>query len=139
MNSHALLTMILGLSLRQIFPGEVQNLPWFHSIAPPAPNKIRSHPLFWKTDKDVYNALLHADIVVIVGWSMPPTDRYLHDTILRALNNREEQIKKLIVCDRQSASEQLLSRFESVFVPREMKPWLGGFSREFVDFLKKEI
>lgn len=108
-------------------------------IAPPAPNKIRRHLLFWKTDKDVYNALLHADIVVIVGWSMPLTDRYLQDTILKALNNREEQIKKLIVCDKEESGEQLLSKFESNFRPREIKNWLYGFSKGFIDFLKKEI
>ena len=109
-------------------------------IVPPVPNKIRSHPLFWKTDKDVYNALLHADIVVIIGWSMPLTDQYLRDTIMRALSNREEQIKKLIVCDyKQESGADLLARFESIFRPREIKSWLDGFDREFVDFLKEEL
>lgn len=121
------------------FPQRGTELALIPLISPPAPNKIRSHPLFWETDKDVYNALLHADIVVIGGWSMPLTDRYLQDTILRALNNREDQIKKLIVCDKEESGNQLLSRFESVFRPREIKPWLKGFSREFVDFLKGEL
>lgn len=109
-------------------------------IVPPAPNKIRSHPLFRKTDKDVSNALLHADAVVIVGWSMPLTDRYQQDIILNILSNREEQIKKLIVCDkRESGGDLLLPKFESIFRAREIKPWLGGFNSEFVDFLKKEV
>ncbi|MEW6419516.1 MAG: hypothetical protein AB1480_15610 [Nitrospirota bacterium] len=108
-------------------------------IVPPIPNKIRSHPLFWATDKNVYNALLHADIVVIVGWSMPLSDRYLQDIIFKALNNREEQIRKLIICDKQAADEHLLSKFEGIFRPLEIKSWLYGFSREFIDFLKKEL
>jgi hypothetical protein len=108
-------------------------------ITPPAPNKIRSHPLFWETDKDVYNALLHADILVIVGWSMPLTDRYLQDTILRALNARENQIRKLIVCDMPAAEGHLLSRFENIFRPREIKGWFHGFNWGFVDILKKEL
>lgn len=108
-------------------------------VVPPVPNKIRSHPLFWETDKDVNKALIQADIVVIVGWSMPLTDRYLQNTILKSLNCREEQIKKLIVCDKQDSGGYLLSRFESIFRPRKIKTWLNGFSGEFVDFLEKEL
>lgn len=108
-------------------------------IVPPTPNKIRSHILFWKTDKDVYNALLHADIVVIIGWSMPLTDQYLKDTVLRALNNREEQIKKLIICDKEGTDKSLMPRLESIFRPRELRSFLDGFSKGFVDFLRKEL
>ena len=108
-------------------------------VVPPAPNKIRSHPLFWETDKDVYNAMLQADIVVIVGWSMPLTDQYLKDTVLRALNNREEQIKKLIICDKEGTDKSLMPRLESIFRPRELRSFLEGFSKGFVDFLRKEL
>ncbi len=103
-------------------------------IVPPSPSKIRSHPLFWETDKDISNALYHADVVVIVGWSMPGTDYYAKNWILNALNNRERQINKLIACDKSNSPELLFSRFETHFRPLQIKTWNNGFSKGFVDF-----
>lgn len=111
----------------------------FPLIVPPAPNKIRKHPLFWKTDKDILIALKEADTVVIIGWSMPETDQYFRQMVSWALNNREEPIKKLLVCDRQPSIQSLIPKFEAIFRPIETKTYDEGFSRNFVDFLKEKI
>lgn len=111
----------------------------FPLIVPPAPNKIRKHPLFWKTDKDILIALMKADTVVIIGWSMPETDQYFRQMVSWALNNREQPIKKLLVCERQPSIQSLIPKFEAIFRPIETKTYDAGFSRNFVDFLKEKI
>jgi len=56
-----------------------------------------------------------------------------------ALNNREEPIKKLLVCDRQLSIQSLIPKFEAIFRPIETKIYDEGFSKNFVDFLKENI
>lgn len=107
-------------------------------IVPPTPNKIRSHQLFWDTDKDMEEALLTAEVVVIIGWSMPDTDKNLNDVFSRAINNRTKQIKKLIVCDKEQ-TPSFYSRFEALFRPPKIEYWNTGFNKEFVGFLEEEI
>ena len=108
-------------------------------IVPPTPNKIRSHLLFWETDRDVFNTLSQADVVVVVGWSMPETDRYIREMVLRAINNRTEQIKKVFICDKSRMIKTLSPKFEAVFRPREIKAYDQGFNKGFIDFLKDEF
>ncbi len=107
-------------------------------IVPPTPNKIRSHQLFWDTDKDMEKALLTAEVIVILGWSMPDTDKNLNDMISRAINNRTKQIKKLIVCDKYQ-TPSFYRRFETLFRSQKIEHWNTGFNKEFVEFLEKEI
>jgi len=107
-------------------------------IIPPTPVKIRSHPLFWDTDKDVFRAISEADVIVTIGWSMPETDQYFKDIVSRALNDRKEQIKKMIICDKRQ-NTLLYSKFESCFRPKKIYVWKQGFNKNFVDFLKNEL
>lgn len=108
-------------------------------IVPPTPVKIRSHPLLWDTDKDVFRAISEADVIVTIGWSMPETDQYFKDIVSRALNDRKEQIKKMIICDKRNQDTLLYSRFESCFRPKKIYVWGQGFNKDFVDFLKNEL
>jgi hypothetical protein len=108
-------------------------------IVPPTPNKIRNHPLFQKTDQDISEAIAEADVVVIIGWSMPETDQYIKDIFLETMSERKEQIKKIIVCDKGEMGKTLSTKFESIFRPKEIRVYDEGFGKKFVDFLKKEL
>lgn len=108
-------------------------------IVPPTPNKNRSHPLFQKTERDIIEALAKADVVVIIGWSMPDTDQYVRTMLKRALSSRKEQIKKIVICHKGDRSDKLLSKGEGIFRPKETRVYDEGFSKKFVDFLKKEL
>lgn len=119
-------------------PDKTLELTLLPLIVPPTPNKIRSHQLFWDIDKDMEKALLTADVVVIIGWSMPDTDKNLNAMISIAINNRTKQIKKMIVCDKDQTTS-FYNRFETLFRPQKIEPWNTGFNKEFVEFLEKEI
>jgi hypothetical protein len=108
-------------------------------IVAPTSSKIRSHQLLWKTDLDIVDALVKTDAVVIIGWSMPESDQYSKDMILRALNSREEQFKKVIVCNMGETSWPLSIRFEAIFRPKEVEVWDQGFNKKFVDFLQNKL
>lgn len=119
-------------------PDKTLELTLLPLIVPPTPTKIRSHQLFWEIDKDMVKALLTADVVVIIGWSMPDTDVNMNDLISRAINNRTKQIKKLIVCDKDQTTS-FYNRFETLFRPQKIEPWNTGFNMAFVKSLEKEI
>lgn len=108
-------------------------------IVPPIPNKIRTHLLFRKTDQDITEIVAQTDVVVIIGWSMPETDRYTKEIFLGALNGRKEGIKKVIICDKGGMGKTLSTKFETIFRPRETRVYDEGFGRKFVDFLKEEL
>lgn len=108
-------------------------------IIPPTPIKIRSHPLFWGTDKDVFRAISEADVIVTIGWSMPETDQYFKDIVSRALNDRKEQIKKMIICDKRNQDTLLYSKFESCFRPKKIYVWGEGFNKDFVDYYQRLV
>jgi len=108
-------------------------------VVPPTENKIRNHPIFWQTDQDIVEALIEADVVVIIGWSMPETDHYIRDILVRGLNGRNEQLKKMVICHKGDRSNKLQSKFEAIFRPTESRVYDEGFSKKFVDFLKDEL
>jgi len=70
---------------------------------------------------------------------MPETDQYFRQMVSWALNNREEPIKKLLVCDMQPSIQSLIPKFEAIFRPIETKTYDEGFNKNFVDFLKEKI
>ena len=108
-------------------------------IVPPTPNKDRSHPLFRKTDQDIIEAITQADLVVVIGWSMPETDEYIKGILLRARSERKEQLRKIFVCGKGVMAMRLSSKFETIFRPEEIRTWDQGFNKGFVEFLRKEL
>jgi hypothetical protein len=101
-------------------------------IVPPTPLKTRSGPIFWKIQKQMENALANADVVVIIGWSMPDTDKDVRGFIERTIQSRTNQLRKVVCCDKRKGS--FFKRFEQLFWPAESPTnYDGGFDKHFID------
>lgn len=102
----------------------------------PVFDKKRNNSLFGEIDKQIQEKLSNADVVVIIGWSMSETDIDHVDRIKAIFKDRGKQLSKLIVCDTRDVYDNLYSRFESVFNPKEqIKKYSHGFSMEFLRWL----
>lgn len=101
-------------------------------LIPPAPLKRRNHSIFWSIDKRVAEELSSADLVVVVGWSMPGTDADYIQKIKHIFEHRPEQLQKLFVCDIKK-DDTIYFNFESIFKP--ISPVMihsTGFNAEFI-------
>jgi hypothetical protein len=78
------------------------------------------------------NALANADVVVIIGWSMPDTDKDVRGFIERTIQSRTNQLRKVVCCDKRKGS--FFKRFEQLFWPAESPTnYDGGFDKHFID------
>ncbi len=103
-------------------------------IVPPIPDKERKQTIFSYIDTDIEASLRRADMIVVIGWSMPDTDQYIREIVSQALQQRKNQISKLIVCDVKLSSSDHVQRLKSLFRPSEA-PIVSekGFGPEFVE------
>jgi len=85
-------------------------------LIPTTPLKKRNYSIFWKIDKRVEDEFSSADLVVIIGWSMPETDIGYIQKIKHIFEHRSEQLQKLLVCDIKE-DDTIYFNFESVFRP----------------------
>ena len=107
--------------------GEYQAL-----IIPPAPIKTKYGPIFWEINKNIQEELNHCDAVVVIGWSMPTTDKDSRDDIFQVIRSRHTQLKDLIVCQK-DAPQSLFAQFEQMFWPANPpQSWNSGFGKDFI-------
>ncbi|MBI5359360.1 MAG: hypothetical protein HZA48_02125 [Planctomycetes bacterium] len=105
-------------------------------LIPPTFAKERNNSLFGEIDKQIQEKLSDADVVVIIGWSMPETDIGHVGKIEDVFNHKKKRLSKLVVCDTRHINDRLYSRFESVFKPKEqIGKYPYGFSIEFLRWL----
>jgi hypothetical protein len=101
-------------------------------IIPPAPIKVQYGPIFWDINKSIRAALSSCDTVVVIGWSMPTTDRDAVGDLTATIRSRHSQVADLIVCQK-GAARETYSRFEQVFWPKHRTIiWDKGFDEKFV-------
>ncbi|MCK5604687.1 hypothetical protein KAR91_22550, partial [Candidatus Pacearchaeota archaeon] len=105
---------------------------WVPLIIPPMNIKIRSHPLFFFQDRRFRERLQDAERVVIIGWSMPPTDLSYSSFIERQVELRLKQLNELIIIDPCGEVNKLFNKFEALFRPRRLKPINKGFGLESI-------
>jgi hypothetical protein len=124
-----------GDELGVTFSGDSQpesQKTYFPYIVPPTPLKTRSGPIFWEIQKKMENALANADFVVIIGWSMPGTDKDVLAFIERTIQARTKQLRKVICCDKRGGV--FFKRFEQIFWPAESPTnYAGGFDKGFIN------
>ncbi|MBI4236959.1 MAG: hypothetical protein HY696_00900 [Deltaproteobacteria bacterium] len=107
-------------------------------IVPPTQNKIKSHPILFEAERHFIEKLSSPDTrrVVVIGWSLPPTDKD-HDNIIRqCISNRAQQIEELIVIDlklERKEKDPHFDRMESIFRPKVVKKCWEGFNEESVE------
>lgn len=117
-------------------------------IVPPIYSATRREPVLWTIDQKIQTCLREADVLVIVGWSLPETDQKFVADFHRAIQARTSQLPCLVLCDlalsRDDTRSVLINKFEGLFRPvkraitREMVKE-DGFTKGFVDFLETII
>lgn len=113
-------------------------------IVPPIPTPNRRYPVFWSTDKNIHRCLNRADVLVIIGWSLPDTDQKFAEDFREAINSRASQLRSIVLCDtalkQYDSRSQLIRKFEALFRPEasaitRKQDEEDGFSGNFVEFL----
>ncbi|MFH2202172.1 MAG: hypothetical protein ABIJ96_03570 [Elusimicrobiota bacterium] len=106
---------------------------YFPLIVPPATVKARSGRVFWEIQKELDSQINSADVVVVIGWSMPDTDIDSRSRMQGIISRRNKQLEKLIVCNFHQP-DPFYTKFENLFWP-ETEPifWDEGFNRDFVE------
>lgn len=117
-------------------------------VVPPIHSATRREPVLWAIDQQIQACLREADVLVIIGWSLPETDQKFATDFQRAIQARTSQLPCLVLCDpalsRDDTRSVLIKKFEGLFRPvkraitREMVKE-DGFTKGFVDFLETII
>ncbi|MEE8076760.1 MAG: hypothetical protein V3T60_14185 [Candidatus Binatia bacterium] len=113
-------------------------------IVPPIPTTNRRHPVFWSIDKNIQACIQEAHVLVIIGWSLPETDKKFAEDFRRAIHSRVSQLPSLVLCDislrEVGSGSGLIRKFETLFRPAHpaitRKSDEDGFSTKFVDLLE---
>ena len=114
-------------------------------IVPPIPTRNRRFPVFWSIDKNIHRCLNRADVLVIIGWSLPDTDQKFAEDFRRAISSRASQLPSIVLCDtalkQYDSRSQLIRKFEALFRPEasaitRKQDEEDGFSGNFVEFLR---
>jgi hypothetical protein len=113
-------------------------------LVPPVPSPNRRYPVFWSIDKNIQNCLKEADVVVIIGWSLPNTDQKFAEDFRRAIDSRTSQLQSVVLCDtalkQYDSRSELIRKFEALFRPTastitRTQAEEDGFTASFVEFL----
>lgn len=112
-------------------------------IVPPKLYKERKDwpPILCYVENDIKAILRKADMIVVIGWSMPNTDQDIRDIVSETLQQRKNQICRLIVCDVKQSSNDHVQKLKSLFRPSTC-PIVHdkGFGPEFVEeVLQKHV
>lgn len=117
-------------------------------IVPPIYSATRREPVLWTIDQQIQTCLREADVLVIVGWSLPETDQKFANDFRRAVQARVSQLPRLVLCDpalKQDDSRSVFIRkFEGLFRPAKRTITRSmveedGFTKGFVDFLDRVL
>lgn len=83
-------------------------------ILPPSSAKLSELSFIKASRENEFNALVSADEVVVIGWSVPDTDVDQDDLIKRAMSKRSKPIRSLTVVNRE-ASPAYFERLACLF------------------------
>jgi hypothetical protein len=117
-------------------------------IHPPTFSKYRAHKIDWDVDREIIEELSVASTIVVIGWSMPSGDNHfgklLEYSLVRRMRSSQGQPPRLIICDKAEsdftpAFNYHCYRLNSAFRCYESIKWSKGFTKEFVEFLMKEL
>ncbi len=113
-------------------------------VVPPIPTPNRRYPVFWSIDKNIQGCLKEADVLVIIGWSLPNTDQKFAEDFKAAISSRASQLRSIVLSDtalkQYDSRSQLIRKFEALFRPEasaitRKQDEEDGFSGNFVEFL----
>lgn len=107
-------------------------------IVPPTQNKIKARPILLEAERHFREKLSSPDTkrVMVIGWSLPPTDKDHENIIRQCISNRALQIEELIVIDLRPGRKEKdphFDRMESMFRPKVIKKCWEGFNEESVE------
>lgn len=100
-------------------------------IVPPIQDKGIVGEFLFKVYKDMSREITEADVIVIIGWSLPQTDSFLKQFIFSSIF-KDNAKKLLIVCDK-DRNDMFYNRFRSTIPSRSFKSYNSGFGPRFID------
>ena len=109
-------------------------------IVPPTSIKVKSYPILYEAERTFLDALENSNTkqVIIIGWSLPPTDTDHFNAIRSRILRRspQHQLEELIVIDKKpSQNDGYFDRMEALFQPKRMKKVHQGFSLDAINSL----
>ncbi|MCB4757481.1 MAG: hypothetical protein LHV69_10715 [Elusimicrobia bacterium] len=117
-------------------------------IHPPTFSKYRAQKMDWDVDRQIIEQLSIASTIVVIGWSMPSGDNHfgklLEYSLMKRMGGAQGQPPRLVICDKADSDTNPAFifhcyRLNSAFRCYETIRWSKGFTKEFVDFLSKQI
>lgn len=109
-------------------------------IIPPVTNKAVGGEFLYKVHKAVERVIASAEVVVIIGWSMPASDFGFRQRIGDGLGRRNDDsaIERILVCDL-NRGRLFYNRYRSVFPAKDGGVFDAGFGDDFVNKALKPL
>lgn len=109
-------------------------------IVPPTSIKVKSYPILYEAERTFLDALDNSNTkqVIIIGWSLPPTDTDHFNAIRSRILRRspQHQLEELVVIDkRPSPNDSHFDKLEALFQPKRIKKVHLGFTQEMISGL----